>query len=128
MPHYTAVTRNREHRKGGGVAIFLRQHLAITEIDDIQLTKTTDNEQLTVAIRTDSNRKLYVSTVYCPHGNPSIELIDGLCENMDQVILAGDFNCKHPELGNDQTNSSGSRLTTVKQNNNMTLVNDGTPT
>ena len=47
MPHYTAVTRNREHRKGGGVAILLRQDLAFTEIDDIQLTKTTDNEQLT---------------------------------------------------------------------------------
>ena len=107
MPHYTAVTRNREHRKGWGVPILLRQYLAFTEIDAIQLTKTTDNEQLTVAIRTDSNRELYVSTVYCPQGNPSIELIDGLCENRDQVILTGDFICKHPELGNDQTNSSG---------------------
>ena len=128
MPHYTAVTRNREHRKGGGVAIFLRQDLPFTEIEDIQLTKTTDNEQLTVAIRTDSNRELYVSTVYCPHGNPTIELIDGLCGNRDQVILTGDFNCKHPKLGNDQTNSSGNRLTTVTQNNNLTLINDGTPT
>ena len=102
----------------------LRQDLAFTEIDDILLCC---NEQLTVAIRTDSNRELYVSTVYCPHGNPSIELIDGLCENRDQVILTGDFNCKHPELGNDPTNSSGTRLTTVTQNN-LTLINDGTPT
>ena len=59
MPHYTAVTRNREHRKGGGVAILLRQDFGFTEFDDIQLTKTTDNEQLTVAIRTDSNRELW---------------------------------------------------------------------
>ena len=51
MPHYSAVTRNREHRKGGGVAILLGQDLVFTEIDDIQLTKTTDNEQLTVAIK-----------------------------------------------------------------------------
>ena len=128
IPHYTAVTRNREHRKGGGVAILLRQDLAFTEIDDIQLTKTMDNKQLTVAIRTDSNRELNVSTVYCPHGNPSIELIDGLCENRDQVILTGDFNCKHPELGNDQTNSSGTTRITVTRNNNLRLVNDGTPT
>ena len=63
MPHYTAVTRNREHEKGGNVAILLRHDLAYTEIDDIQLTSTTDNEQLTVAIRIDSNRELYVSTV-----------------------------------------------------------------
>ena len=117
MPHYTVVTRNREHRKGGGVAILLRQDLAFTEIDDIQLAKTTDNEQLAVAIRTNSNCELYVSTVYCPRGNPSIEL-----------ILTGDFNCKHPVLGNDQTNSSGTRLTTVTQNNNLTLINDATPT
>ena len=38
----------------------------------------------------------------------------------DQVILTGDFNCKHPELGSDQT--------TVTQNNNLTLINDGTLT
>ena len=128
MPHYTAVTKDREHRKRGCVAILLRQDLAFTEIDDIQLIKTTDNEQLTVAIRTDSNRELYVSTVYCPHANPSIELIGGLCENRDQVILTVDFNCKHSELGNDQTNTSGTRLTTVTQNNNLTLINGGTPT
>ena len=102
--------------------------MTFTEIDDIQLTKTTNNEQLTDAIRTDSNRELYVTTVYCPRGNPSIELIDGLCENRDHVILTCDFNCKHPELGNDQTNPSGTRLTTVTQNNNLTLINDGTPT
>ena len=104
----------------------LRQDLAYTEIDDIQLTSTTDNEQLTVAIRTDSNRELYVSTVYCPHANPS-ELIDGLCENRDQIILTGDFNSKHPKLGNDQTKPSGTRLVTATQNNNLTLINDGTP-
>ena len=77
MSRYTDVMRNRAHRKGEGVAILLRHDLAFTEINDIQLTKTTDNEQLTVAIRTDSNRELYVSTVYCPHGEPTIELIDG---------------------------------------------------
>ena len=71
MPHYTAVTRNRKHREGEGVAILLRQDLAFTEIDDILLTKTRDNKQLTVAIRTDSKRKLYVPTVYSPHDNPS---------------------------------------------------------
>ena len=106
----------------------LRQDLAYTEIDDIQLTSTTDNEQLTVAIRLDSNRELYVSTVYCPHANPSVELIDGLCENRDQIILTGDFNSKHAELGNDQTKPSGTRLVTATQNNNLTLINDGTPT
>ena len=68
IPRYTALTRNRENRKRGVVAILLRQDF--TEIDDIQLTKTLANEQLTVAIRTDSNRELYVSTVYCPHANP----------------------------------------------------------
>ena len=128
MPHYAAVTWNREHGKGEGVAIWLRQDLALPEIDDIQLIKTTDNEQLTVAIRTESNRELYMSPIYCPHGNPSIELIDGLCENRDQVILTGDFNCKHPERGNGQTNYSGTRLIAVAQNNNLTFINDGTPT
>ena len=123
IPHYTAVTRNREHGKGVGVATLLRQYLAFAEIDDIQLTTKMDNEQLMVATRTESNRELYVHTVYCPYGNPSTELSDGLCENRAQVILTGDFTCKHPELGNDQTNYSGTRFKTVIQNNNLTLTN-----
>ena len=40
--------------------------------------------------------ELYVSTVYCPRANPSVELIDGLYENRDQITLTGDFNSKHP--------------------------------
>ena len=51
-----------------------------------------------------------------------------MCENRDQIILTGDFNSKHPELGNDQTKPSGTRLVTATQNNNLTLINDGTPT
>ena len=61
------------------------------------------------------------------HANPSVELIDGLCDNRDQIILTRDFNSKHPELGNDQTKPSGTRLVTATQNNNLTLINDGTP-
>ena len=58
MPHYTVVTRNREHRKGGGVAILLPHDLAYTEIDDIQLTKIMNNEQLTVGIKINRNSEL----------------------------------------------------------------------
>ena len=39
-----------------------------------------------------------------------------------------DFNCKHPGQGNEQTISSGTRLTTVTQKNNLMLIKDGTPT
>ena len=52
MSHNTAVTRNREDRKGGGTVILLRQDLASTVIDDIQLTKTTVNDQLMVVSST----------------------------------------------------------------------------
>ena len=46
------------------------------------------------------------------------------------ALLNGDTFCYVNTLilGNDQTNSSGTRLTTLTQNNNLTLINDGTPT
>ena len=106
----------------------LRDNLAYEEIDDIKLTRETDNEQLTVAIRIDNNQKLFISTVYCPHGNPSMELIDGLTKNNDQFILTGDFNSKHPDIGNDQSDPSGDKLIDYTLKNNLTLINDGTPT
>ena len=104
MPHYNSLTRDRTTGKGGGVAILLRNDIIYEEIDDIDLASDTDNEQLTVAIRLEGNKKLFISTIYCPHGEPSTELIDGLCGNGDQLVLTGDFNSKHPNLGNDQTN------------------------
>ena len=63
MPHYTAVTRNREHGKGGCVAILLRHDLAYSEIDDIQLTSTTDNEQLAVDLTVTVNCTCRLFTV-----------------------------------------------------------------
>ena len=42
--------------------------------------------------------------------------------------MTGDFNCEHPELGNDQTNSYGTRHITATQKNNLRFINDGTPT
>ena len=86
MPHYTVVTRNREHRMGWGIAICLHHdlHRYWHHSDD------ENNVQFTIAIRIDSNCELYVSTVV---------IVDGVCENRDQIILTGNFNCKHPELG-----------------------------
>ena len=129
LPNYTAMTNNRPgNRNGGGVAILLRKTLAYEEVDNITLTQKTDNEQLTVAIRVANNQKLFISTLYCPSGHPSMELIDGLCKDRDQVILTGDFNSHHTELGNDHTTCSGNTLLTAIENNHMTLINDGTPT
>ena len=128
MPNYTVLTADRNDRQGGGVAIMLRNNLAYEEIDNITLTQGTDNEQLTVAIRIGTNQKLFISTVYCPSGHPSMELIDGLCEDRDQVILTGDFNSKHIELGNKVNNGSGLTLLEATERNHLTLINDGTPT
>ena len=98
------------------------------EIDNIQWTRETDYQQLTVAIRIANDHKLFISTVYCPHGNPSMELIDGMCDNREQIILTADLKSKHPELGNDHPNSSEHLLINSIQKDNLTLVNDGTPT
>ena len=72
--------------KKRGVAILLRHDLAYTEIDDIQLTKTT-NEQLTVAIITESNREqLDVSTVVHTHGVLNTWMCGGGGSHMEYII------------------------------------------
>ena len=131
IPEYKIFRNDRTsqtRKRGGGIAIAVKENLAYQEIDDIQLTAPTNNEQLTIAIRTDDKKTLFISTIYCPKGSPSIELIEGLLDGRENVVLTGDFNSKHQDLGNDKQDKSGHDLVEVTRKLGMTLINAGTPT
>ena len=84
----------RLNRHGGGVAILVRNGIKFDVVNPIPTSGATSNEQLTITIQTTTGT-LHISTLYCPKGRPSREIIEGFCLGRDNVILTGDFNSKH---------------------------------
>ena len=105
---------DRLNRHGGGVAILVRNG-----INPIPTSGATSNEQLTITIQT--------TTLYCPKGRPSREIIEGFCLGRDNVTLTGDFNSKHESFGNKTRTPGVNLLQETIVDMNLTLTNDNTP-
>ena len=106
----------------------VRKGLICDKIDPIPTTEPTANEQLTITLLTNDKQLLYISTLYCPAGKPSDEIIDGFCKGRKNVILTGGFNSKCTYFGNKKDTPLGVRLRDTTIHNGLTLINDDTPT
>lgn len=89
---FCAEFENREKRKGGGVAMFIKNHLNYERLNIV----TTSYENLTVKVFSNSKNKI-VSGVYRPPKHNENEFIDGFekITNMRQqsdIIILGDIN------------------------------------
>ena len=118
---------DRLNRHGGGVAILVRNGINFDVVNPIPTSEATSNEQLTITIQTTTGT-LHITTLYCPKGRPSREIIEGFCLGRDNVILTGDFNSKHESFGNKTRTPGGNLLQETIVDMNLTLTNDGTQT
>ena len=117
---------DRLNRHGGGVAILVRNGINFDVVNPIPTSGAISNEQLTITIQTTTGT-FHISTLYCPKGKPSREIIDGFCLGRDNVILTGDINSKHESLGN-KTRTGGNLLQETIVDMHLTLTNDNTST
>jgi len=127
IPGYHVVRSDRVNRMGG-VAILVKVGLVFGEIEPIQSNVATLNEQLTIKVNTNDNESVFISTIYCPRGYPSVEILEGLLEGRERVVLTGDFNIRHTDYGHDITNKGGEVLHNMTTKHHLTLANDDTPT
>ena len=128
FPGYQPMARaDRPNRHGGGVAILVRNGINFDVVNPIPTSRAPSNEQSTITIQTTTGT-LHISTLYCPKGWPSREIIEGFCLGRDNVILTGDFNSKHESFGNKTRTTGGNLLQETIDDMNLTLTNDGTPT
>ena len=127
FPDYQPMARADRPTRGGGVAMLVKKGISYDIADPVLTTDTTSDEQLTITIQT-ATETIYISTLYCPSGRPSREIIEGICKGRDNVVLTGDFNSKHESFGNKACNPGGNLLKEIIDDTNMTLINDDTPT
>ena len=125
---YQPMTRaDRLNKRGGGVAILVRNGINFDVVNPIPTSGATSNEQLTITIQTTTGT-LHISTLYCPKGKLLREIIESFCFRLDNVILTGDLKSKHESFGNKTRTSGGNLLQEAIVDMNLTLTNDNTST
>ena len=126
LPGYDMYKNDRLVGTKGGVAVLVKKGIIVNqELKNEHFNVITDNEALAIEIKLPNGDKVILATIYCPNGNPSLELvrmIDGLS---NQVIFLGDFNSK--QFGCVKQNKSGQTLVNIANDLKLFYVNQLEP-
>ncbi len=105
---YSAFITSREDRRGGGVAIYVREDINSIEVNEKQLCSR-DCEQVWYSV-VYGPMKILIGCMYRPPTQENLELVNkAIAESMEtacalvtrgtvsNLVICGDFN--HPEIG-----------------------------
>ena len=109
-----------------GVAHLHKNTLQITDLPEI-ITKTPTKNLNHSILLTTPGASIQFTTIYCPKGNPSKELISAIIDRNPFTIITGDFNIKHENIGYESASPGGNRLMSIMEHNKYTLINDHEP-
>lgn len=126
VPNYNifhkAGTYNR--RQHGGAALLVHESVPMREITPLQ----TDLQA--VAVQVFLNKQITVCSLYNSRSHRISEhlLTELLRQLPPPVILMGDFNAYDPLWGSTSSDSRGRHVANFVLNNNLNVLNDGSPT
>ncbi|XP_065182533.1 uncharacterized protein LOC135813361 [Sycon ciliatum] len=117
LPGYSPPVRRDRTPQGGGVAVWVKSHLAFQELEAVP---TLDQEVVWLSIRIRPGRKVVLCAAYRPGSLPGndISMVDYLDQTIDvarvdaqHLIIAGDFNAHNTAwLGSSRTTPAGEKL------------------
>lgn len=117
LPGYTAITKSRISKKGGGVLILIKNHFKYENI-----TLETDLEIVGVKLINDSSHHVNLFSWYLPP-NTKIDfssLINQIPK--DNNILVGDVNAFHKLWGNNRNDVRGKNIVEFLDNCNLVCI------
>ena len=119
IPQKIKAKRNGLSEKGGtATAIFIKEHI---QYERIEIDQTTNLENIAIVVHLKNNRKIAVASLYNrPQDNLITtdldKVLECLNEKTNEIIWSGDFNARHPNWGDTQTNTKGRVLENWLQN------------
>ena len=127
LKDYNVITKNREHRRGGGVALCIHKSINFSNV-----IMSEELEAITITVHLQ-NMNLSICSIYIPPTfGLQIEHLYRLIDKMEKnYILLGDFNAHHPIWGSPFNSSAigrGKIITEFIKSQNLTVLNDGSPT
>ena len=107
----------------GGSSIFIKTNILHRKIN-------TNSEIQAVAIRFTLGRPLTMCSIYIPPDqNVSYYELHSLVKELPKpILLLGDFNAHSPLWGSHKSNSKGKIIEKLLEDENLCILNDGTPT
>lgn len=126
IPNYNVIRTDRRDGKGG-TAILIRNDIPYHEVD--MSAHNNNHAQIAATDIFITNQYVRFISVYT---NPNTIKADGwskLVQGLTKpVFVLGDFNAHHTCWGNDTSDKPGFELLDFLDDNNLTLMNDGSPT
>ena len=102
IPNYTITRNDRPRRRGGGLAILVRNDIKLDIIDTCSAVNT-DNEAITILLK-DSQDSTSISTIYIPPAsNINTTLLNNIKNSTDNIIVTGDLNAEHTDFNYTKT-------------------------
>lgn len=126
MPNYTVYRRDREDRRGGGLAILVKRNLKFTLLPS---PNTTTVEALQGKIQMASQYIIIQSVYKSPHlPLPADDLDEMFNEPHIPIIAVGDYNAKHNTWNRGPQNAAGITLFNYSQTHNLLIHHTNSPT
>ena len=113
------------NRQGGGVAILYKEGLDVTDLGGAEIDKC---EIQLAEVKINNKKSIRLAAVYCP--NSKIPLTDKafkFIKSLKGMLLCGDFNAHHPELGTRRKgpDDSGTQIVKLMRKHNLRLLSSG---
>ena len=119
-------TIKNDHSTGarGGVAFLIKHGLVINkEYHNTDFNIITDNKALVIDTDLSNNENLILAAIYCPNGNPNLNLFQTISNLSDNVMCVSDFKSKLEAFGCAKKNTSGPMLKTIQNHLNLIYLN-----
>ena len=96
LHNYNFISQNRE-RRGGGVGMFIRNHIQYDILNDFTMSKVNSHDSLFIKVYGNTNSQLTIGGIYRPPSgdlNTFLNLYLSQCleHNQGKILIGGDFN------------------------------------
>lgn len=108
VANYVTYRRDRQNGPGGGTAILIKATIDHHALEDLQLDQAEANG---VAIKMSNGETLKIYSFYSPGARKLVpQDLTKVTDSRGPLIVAGDFNAKHPTWHSRTTNTNGRTL------------------
>ena len=120
--HHTIIRNDRTHKKGGGIAMILKNNI---KFNVIQKASNENEEYIAIEIDTprDKDKLLLISTYVHPNSNTNFDFIPKFMNKYKNAITIGDMNAHHNSWYCNKNNKKGTILANIIENNNFIINN-----
>ena len=128
IPGYKIIRKDRSSGNGGGVAIIVKDNISFDSFE-LNINNNKGNvEYITIKINTKNLKELIICSYYSPKGIVYEQLFEKLENISNNLLIMGDFNAKHVNLGSEETNHYGNKLIDILNYCNLFVVQNNNHT